>query len=148
MSIGDLIVCPATHAVKTYTDGVGTWTRGTDNVWFQYVQGNGGKKYRFRCLLCGRKSGDVPHDLIKQWIREGVIGARDLAPPVTRAPRTYPDCSYAGCTATITEQHHFAPRNTFGSDADSWPVLPLCREHHTQWHQRMDGYRWHMRGAA
>ncbi len=63
--------------------------------------------------------------------------------PFSREHRT---CSVTGCRAVGIEMHHFAPRNTFGADADNWPVLPLCRHHHRQWHETMDGYRWHKPG--
>lgn len=94
------------------------------------------------CQNCGTRSGAIPKQAVLEWMAE-------LGNPL---PRTgdlspYPPCSYRGCSGGGEDMHHFAPRNTF-KDADDWPVLPLCRTHHVEWHTRMDGYRWHKKGAA
>jgi hypothetical protein len=60
-----------------------------------------------------------------------------------RPPNVYEPCSVRGCPQPGQEWHHFAPRNTFGEEAELWPVMPLCVGHHREWHTRMDGYRWH-----
>ncbi len=41
----------------------------------------------------------------------------------------------AVCGKRQTEIHHFAPKHLFGDDADKWPVAPLCKYHHTMWHE-------------
>ena len=58
--------------------------------------------------------------------------------PTTAEP-TLP-CSYSGCTETRTQMHHVAPRSIF-KDADSYPVVPLCRAHHVALHQRLDAWK-------
>ncbi len=45
-------------------------------------------------------------------------------------------CGYVGCTSFVqVEHHHYAPSEFFGPEADLYPVLPLCREHHEHWHK-------------
>lgn len=104
---------------------------------------NGTIKFRVRCNECASESADMPTQTGHNLLQAGAEISWNRT-----ATRNYPPCSYTGCTTPITEYHHFAPRNTFGDDADNWPVMPLCRKHHQQWHQQMDGYRWHARRTA
>lgn len=43
-------------------------------------------------------------------------------------------CSHRLCTENAAEDHHSAPRSIFGKDADNWPLIPLCKQHHAVWH--------------
>lgn len=43
-------------------------------------------------------------------------------------------CGYLGCKNIGTELHHYAPQHLF-SDAWSYPVGYLCKEHHKKWHE-------------
>ncbi len=132
--------CPSAHSV---TDGR-TWTRGTNEGVEQIICADGREMFKMRCRDCDTAGGPVSPALLNGWgLNRGDIEFRR-----TKEPHVYEPCCVDGCGATPTEYHHFAPRNTFGADADDWPVLPLCRTHHVQWHRRMDGYRWHRRAAA
>ncbi len=52
------------------------------------------------------------------------------------------ECSRNSCRNRDIEWHHIAPKEVFGwEEADEWPVVPLCQEHHREWHRRMIGYR-------
>lgn len=101
------------------------------------IKQNGTLQWRLYCGRCDHKT-DLTHarkhhiDTIAELPVRHVDNNLDQAKP----------CTVRDCTQTGTEMHHFAPRNTFGDDADLWPVLPLCRHHHRHWHTRMDGYRW------
>lgn len=137
--------CGAAHSVKQYPPG--EWIKGELDEWVLLVQGNGAVKNRMRCTICYRTSSDVPNITIIDWLRSGLLQGFP-AETIERQRNNYPECVVMDCVSDGMEFHHFAPRNTFGVDCDRWPVLPLCRTHHVEWHQRMDGYRWMSRGAA
>jgi hypothetical protein len=142
-ALRELIACPHTHTRKDYTDGVGTWIRGSAATFGVLVQGDGRAKYRARCEACGLVSTDIPVATLREW------GGADLIEwSIERPGNDYEACSVLGCDSAGVEWHHFAPRNTFGSDADLWPVLPLCHGHHAEWHARMDGYKRNAKAAA
>lgn len=126
------------HAAKKY----GCWTRGTRDEYGLLVKADGRISHRIRCIACGRLSSDVPLNQIKAW------GIEDITFTDIRPAGQYDACVVVGCEKPGVDEHHFAPRNTFGEEADSWPTAALCRKHHVEWHQRMDGYRWHRQAAA
>lgn len=133
------IICHYTHTGKTGPNG--TWTRGNaPETAILLIQGNGIRNIKLRCTHCKEISGAVPHKVAESW---------NLAEIITeeRIGRSDQKCVVTTCTSHYVEHHHFAPRNTFGSDADQWPVMPLCRAHHHEWHAQMDGYQWHKRAA-
>lgn len=132
--------CHLRHSCKRE----GLWQRGDDETPGIVHQSDGGFQIKMRCNACGAKSGALPRGLIDAW---GITPDR-FGWSKTNEPREHEPCVVEGCGLTPTEYHHFAPRNTFGVEADQWPVLPLCVAHHRAWHQRMDGYRWHRKGAA
>jgi hypothetical protein len=132
--------CTARHTVPNQ----GRWVRGEREALGVIICANGTRQHKMRCLLCGTTGSPIPTRQLDAW---GLTPA-DITWQHTNAAGDYPPCSYRDCPVTPTELHHFSPRNTFGDDADNWPVLPLCREHHVHWHQRMDGYRWHRKGIA
>lgn len=140
-------VCPTEHTLKSYVASPrGEWNRGQENLFVLLVQGDGQCKYRLQCQSCGKRTSDLPTSIAASW---GLFEKRypfDIVD--ARQQNIYPACSVSGCADEGREFHHFAPRNTFGREAEAWPVLPLCRPHHLDWHQRMDGYRWHRQGAA
>lgn len=127
--------CPSAHSTPTPAG----WTRGANEAVEQIICADGREQFKMRCRTCNTAGGPVSPATLNAWgLHRGhieLVRHKDA--------RTYDPCSYRGCTTTPTEHHHFAPRNTFGADADEWPCLPLCRAHHLAWHQRMDGYRWH-----
>lgn len=134
--------CPERHAVKNRDTG--TWQRGTDDALGYIIQGNGILSYRLTCRTCGTRSSSVPKTVAEHLVRNGT----PIEWTQVNQPRSKPGCAVTGCTDPGVDNHHFAPRNTFGAEAEAWPVLPLCRRHHVEWHQRMDGYRWHARRTA
>lgn len=38
---------------------------------------------------------------------------------------------------TIVENHHYAPRQNFGAECESWIQGPLCDDCHREWHEKM-----------
>lgn len=129
--------CTQRHTVRL----AGRWQRGTGDELVMLVKGNRSIAYRLRCTACGRQSTDVPLTQIKAW-------ALAVADVEIRDTNTYDACVVAGCDQPGVDEHHFAPRNTFGDQADLWPTAALCRSHHVEWHRHMDGYRWHRARAA
>lgn len=135
--------CPKRHSRKVYaTPDRGEWQRGEDEELGIVVLGDGRPQIRTRCRACGKTSSPLPHALITAWD----LNLSDFTWDRINPPAEYAPCSVRGCERKPTEYHHFAPCNTFGREADDWPVMPLCREHHVDWHQRMTGYEWHRPG--
>lgn len=133
-------MCDRQHSRKVN----GQWVRGDNEEPGEVICANGVTQVKMRCGYCGAKSGALPYKVIHAW---GLVQA-DCTWRVEHEPYEHQPCIVLNCGLKPTEQHHFAPRNTFGADADLWPVLPLCVAHHREWHQRMDGYRWHRKGIA
>lgn len=104
------------------------------------VQGNGQPKYYLHCPRCGHSSSQIPKHVANHLLTKG------MRPTRTRHndPMNYPGCSYRDCPNPGRHWHHTSPRNTF-TDYANWPVIPFCEQHHTLWHQTMDGYRWNAR---
>lgn len=132
--------CQAAHTIPVN----GAWVRGDDEALGVIITANGTRQHKMMCRRCNTTGSPIP----TRWLDKWGLTPKDIAWSRTNTPATYPPCVYVGCPVTPTELHHFAPRNTFGGDADQWPVLPLCRTHHVEWHQRMDGYRWHAKSVA
>lgn len=138
-------LCSKQHSIKVYTTpGRGEWIRGEDEEFGIVVTGNGRPQFKARCRACGTTSSALPYGLIISW----GLKITDFVWTKINKPTEYEPCSVRGCQAKPTEHHHFAPYNTFGREADDWPVMPLCQSHHTEWHQRMNGYQWNRKGAA
>lgn len=130
-------VCPFSHTVKRD----GTWRRGdAPEAPILITQANGVQQTKLQCVHCGQATGALPAALTARW---------NLGTPTEmRDNRGQDTCSVATCDSREIEWHHFAPRAVFTTEADDWPVMPLCRPHHTEWHRRMDGYRWTRRAIA
>lgn len=135
----DQPVCPQRHTSKVD----GAWLRGDADIFELVITANGVRQFKTKCQRCGQPGGPIPHVVAAQWVQWFGIDQTRI-----NDRREYEPCVVSGCTADGNERHHFAPRNTFGDDADLWPVLPLCQPHHRQWHQTMDGYRWHRKRAS
>ena len=128
--------CIAPHTTKVN----GIWQQGQENQIEVVTSSNGVIVVKLRCT-CGQLSGALPRDVVWEWLDP-------FGPVVFRSNEGAETCVIEGCTSIFIEWHHFAPRNTFREQADDWPVLPLCRPHHVEWHSRMDGYQWHRVGGA
>ena len=131
-----MIGCPYEHTGKKPD---GQWYVSDHSTFGLVLTGNRLLQIKAVCNNCRTKSGALPTTLVKEL----GLRAEDLKILTVHNPTQYPDCTVKGCHAPGVDIHHFAPRNTFGPAADEWPELPLCREHHIEWHRRMDGYRWH-----
>lgn len=132
-------VCPHAHTEKVD----GQWTRGSADIFERVVTGNGIIQFKTRCHGCGQRGGPVPHAIAQEWVAVYGIDRERVNTPIAYEP-----CVVRDCGADGVDRHHFAPRNTFGSEAEDWPILPLCRRHHEHWHRTMDGYLWHRRRAS
>ena len=106
----------------------------------KFTKANGSINYELLCTVegCRFKTSSIPNVMAEPLLAKLPI----LAGRHNNSGRV---CSYQGCESTHIEFHHFAPRNTFGLEAENYPIHPLCREHHHHWHQQMDGYRWQQR---
>jgi hypothetical protein len=133
-------LCPYRHTVGSSSH---PWVLGENEVAEVILLRNGQRQVKLRCRNCGTATGALPKQAVFEWMS-------DLGPPLIREGYmgSYPPCSYRGCSAPGVDMHHFAPWNTFGRDADNWPVMPLCQSHHRAWHQQMDGYHWHRKAAS
>jgi hypothetical protein len=109
-----------------------------DHDWLLKVieKKNGTRQIFLRCSHCGAL-GPVSYKDLRSY------GVDPYELPVDVSYVTIDQvCCVDGCWQTRTELHHFAPRGVFGTEADDWPVLPLCVNHHTTWHLAMNGYKW------
>ena len=107
----------------------------------QFIKQNGVVNYELVCTTPGCRfiSSPIPN-------AAGAILLGKLPELKTRYAARVSVCCYDGCESTAVEWHHFAPYNTFGEEANKFPVQPLCRDHHRYWHEKMDGYQWRRRG--
>lgn len=119
------------------------WTLGGANERTEVIVHRRGVQVKRRCLNCGTPSSAIPMQAVWEWYG-------DLGTPTIRYSDStpYPACSHSRCNSPGMDLHHFAPYNTFGQDADNWPVMPLCQEHHREWHKRMTGYSWTAKAAG
>ena len=133
--------------------------RCTEYMWevFEKIGADGHAYYGARCHNCACSESDLHANdywtvqrpgerwprvwrLTKEAAQRFIGKHKDLlAQAPTTAKPTLP-CSYSGCTETCTQMHHVAPRSIF-EDADSYPVVPLCRAHHVALHQRLDAWK-------
>lgn len=107
----------------------------------KFIKSNGVVTYELVCTTegCRFKSSPIP-----------TVSARHLLSKLPLLDTRHTSgmkytCGYLGCESTEVEWHHYAPRNTFGSECENFPCLPLCRDHHQHWHKTMDGYQWRAR---
>jgi hypothetical protein len=97
---------------------------------------NGTRQLFLRCNFCNIL-GPVPFADLRR------MGVDPYELPVDVSyVNTDQVCCVDDCWETRTEVHHFAPRSVFAAEADRWPLLPLCVDHHTTWHAAMNGYCW------
>jgi hypothetical protein len=102
-----------------------------------YIKSNGNKEFRLRCSGCAK-----PHQAIRKTYAKQLIEHAGMAIEFVTDGRDHKRvCVVCDCEEIGTEMHHFAPRNIFGSECNDWPYLPLCREHHRYWHNKMNGYQ-------
>jgi len=127
--------CPNPHSHQISKT---KWNVHPSNILGVIVQCNGIRKYVLKCQECHRSLGTPTKAIAAEMIRRG------YEPVILRVnpPTDYNPCSYRDCPEPGIDMHHWAPRNVFGCwDCDNWPVSYLCKDHHREWHTRMDGYR-------
>ena len=129
-----IAACPYRH-----TSAVGGWFPGENEYLELLICANGRPQLKAVCHGCTDRSSAIPQRFWKEW---RLYYPGDVV--ITQnASWVKDECCVRGCVSRETEYHHFAPWNTFGTEADDWPCLPVCVTHHREWHSRMDGYRWH-----
>lgn len=131
------------HAYKI--DG-NRWSYPTDRTAIRmFIKSNGVVNYEFVCTVngCRWHSAAIPNELAKSALKK-----LPILEPRQSDYAGIDVCGYRGCESTDVERHHYAPRNTFGFEADNFPCLPLCRDHHRYWHQKMDGYQWRQKSTG
>lgn len=76
---------------------------------------------------------------ISSWIRHDQLRIQgiDIDSLALIVDNATVNCSVIGCCELGSEWHHFAPYSVFREHANDWPVLPLCRRHHLEWHRKM-----------
>lgn len=114
------------------------WRVHRSNMLGVIIQADGRRKYVIRCPECDLNLGTPTHAIADELIRRG------YSPVIIRinSPSNYSPCAYRDCGNPGIDRHHWAPRNVFGIwDCDNWPVSFLCKDHHREWHNRMDGYQ-------
>lgn len=100
---------------------------------YAFIMLNGSKTVVDKCPRCGR-DGDLnqPYLPSKDYDWE-------MLPLWEDRSKDSPKCSYLNCNNKEgVELHHFAPKATFGEDADNWPVAYLCKIHHNLWHKKIN----------
>lgn len=109
----------------------------------KFIKVNGAVNYELVCTTtgCRFKSSPIPSAAAPHLVNKLPVLEDRLAGSVGHV------CCYDGCESREIEWHHFAPYNTFGAEADRFPIQPLCRDHHRHWHQTMDGYQWRKAGT-
>lgn len=111
----------------------------------RYIHANGSVALRWVCDWCEdfKTAGDLPHTILPTGV---TLEQLPLRQDNSDDPPAWPDCVVCGQPAS--EMHHWAPRSIF----PDWPttplllepVVPMCAEHHSEWHDRMraHGLRW------
>jgi hypothetical protein len=96
----------------------------------RYVIRSGATQVRYRCAGCEHIQGfSIPRE--QTGDPEQYPVARDSSGEVS--------CAVRGCERRGAELHHFAPKHIFGAaEAERWPLVYLCLEHHGGWHRRMN----------
>lgn len=95
---------------------------------------NGAVQLFWWCIRCQRPA-DPRNPFVSKHYAETVLRVNIATlPAIERYPKPVNVCAYTGCRRTDTELHHFGPRHLFGPDADNWPQVYLCAEHHQRWH--------------
>ncbi len=71
------------------------------------------------------------------WVAKELFTDAEIVALIWLTPQTESDrCPVCG-KAAILENHHLAPRAQFGTEADLWPTVSVCRVCHERWHQLM-----------
>lgn len=100
------------------------------------------KMIRAHCWACDASTTYIKHTEVAD------LFGRDVASVPVERSNACTWCDATGCALCCpvpcercrrykpTHRHHTAPRALF-EDADYWPIVSLCQECHTYWHQVM-----------
>lgn len=101
---------------------------------YQHITQSGSECYEWRCDDCHRPNpyGDRGIFIPKEWVRNNLTRQQIATLPIIRADG---ELKCRKCGAIGAEWHHWAPKGIFGGEADEWPVDPLCKKCHDQWHR-------------
>lgn len=103
------------------------------------INANGSEAFGWWCFSCEFFPKWQPTTDGRQWVSKDELinaGADLEAIPVVDMV-TSERCSVRGCGSRCAENHHWAPKEHFGDEAERWPQDPLCVAHHQEWHRRM-----------
>jgi hypothetical protein len=93
---------------------------------------NGGWRCGFYCWDCGQWILKYA-DQAGVWLPNELFDV-DVLPVVEYAQQRI--CEHCK-QLEFCEEHHYAPKEFFGDDADNWPTGWLCVECHERWHERI-----------
>jgi len=88
------------------------------------------------CSNCKRRCG-APN---RYWPLNPAFATKQN-PTLARVAHQYGRCSYYGCRNRADDKHHYAPRSVFGTEADSYGTVDLCKFHHARWHRTMNDWK-------
>jgi len=113
-------------------------------------------KFQYYCFDCKKPVESrkfILHDTVKEML---AIKLKKEANDITidELRQWYPlfkdtregngECSYKPCISTVTVNHHYGFKRIFNvedfEEANCWPVLPLCEEHHDYFHKKVEVY--------
>lgn len=84
------------------------------------------------CIYCAQRVGS-------DFIPRSRVADNDLwgLPTLTPAPPTEREQCPVCKQPSLLEEHHLAPKELFGDEADLWPQARVCRDCHERWHAVM-----------
>jgi hypothetical protein len=106
-------------------------------------------RYRIRsgAIFVGYACPNCNHFPSQKWLRQ--LKLEEMGINVNCLPLAMDtgdlECCVIGCQERGVEWHHFAPYYLF-EDANDWPIQPLCRRHHLEWHRKITEAKVEIRG--
>jgi hypothetical protein len=110
--------------------------------WARKLATNGAVQIQYWCDQCARNVTRECYDkrgpfVSADWL-ETTLGIRAAELPELRLDLRYRRCQRCHTTA-LCEDHHWAPQAVF-TDADDWPIGPLCAECHLRFTSTLETY--------
>lgn len=88
------------------------------------------------CSNCKRRCG-APN---RYWPLNPAF-AKEHSTDFVRTIHGRRQCKFSGCQNHADDRHHYAPRGVFGTEADSYGTVDLCKFHHARWHRTMNDWK-------
>lgn len=114
----------SSHVVRRGHGNCSLCLRERIGLWCLRINPNGNRIATLRCIVCARE------------LR--TIGAAKITDQHDRLPLWEDKTSNEPCarceSTNGVEWHHWAPRHLF-DDYHRWPLSPLCRKCHEEWHR-------------